>query len=675
MTHTLGTDPSCLPGRRMLNLFIFSYFERSAVLRNEIERILSPGGTIAENHPFYEHRPGQVQMALTVADAMESGRHLCVEAGTGTGKTLAYLLPAIFSGKRVVISTATKNLQEQLFQKDIPFLEKALKRYFSVCYMKGRSNYLCLNRLEVIQNAVYLFSPHDPECLKTIKSWVRQTGTGDKAELATLPENLTLWQHLDARRETCEGRKCRNFESCFVTLVRQRALESDIVIVNHHLFFADLALRQEDYGKVLPDYSNVVFDEAHEIEDVATQYFGARISNYRINELIHDARATLNEAGENSDFFSRELDRLAEHVKVFFTCFWGKDGRYVMRPTGGGGVRRGPTYCDNLDEACKNLRVQIDAARRAFECLPVKNDSAETLIRRAREIENDLSEILESESNDNVYWYEIRGRGVFLQSSPINLAPLLSEKLFASSDCAVLTSATLSTGGDFSFIRARLGIADTEELIVPSHFDFRRQAILYIPGNIPEPREAGWVEHAASEISTILEASRGRAFLLFTSYAQMRQVYESLRDAVEFPLLMQGEKSKSRLIEEFRGTPGAVLFATSSFWQGVDVQGEQLSCVVIDKLPFAVPGDPVVAARISRINETGGNAFYQYQIPAATILLKQGVGRLIRSRTDRGILAILDKRIVTKSYGRVFLESLPPVPMTQDPAKAVEFFK
>jgi len=305
----------------------------------------------------------------------------------------------------------------------------------------------------------------------------------------------------------------------------------------------------------------------------------------------------------------------------------------------------------------------------------VKNDSAETLIRRAREIENDLSEILESESNDNVYWYEIRGRGVFLQSSPINLAPLLSEKLFASSDCAVLTSATLSTGGDFSFIRARLGIADTEELIVPSHFDFRRQAILYIPGNIPEPREAGWVEHAASEISTILEASRGRAFLLFTSYAQMRQVYESLRDAVEFPLLMQGEKSKSRLIEEFRGTPGAVLFATSSFWQGVDVQGEQLSCVVIDKLPFAVPGDPVVAARISRINETGGNAFYQYQIPAATIILKQGVGRLIRSRTDRGILAILDKRIVTKSYGRVFLESLPPVPMTQDPAKAVEFFK
>ncbi|MCL2878329.1 MAG: ATP-dependent DNA helicase [Acidobacteria bacterium] len=643
-------------------------------MRKEIEQILSPGGAIAENHPLYEHRPGQVQMALAVAGAMEDGLHLCVEAGTGTGKTLAYLLPVIFSGKRVVISTATKNLQEQLFQKDVPFLEKALKRKFSVCYMKGRSNYLCLNRLEAIQNAAYLFSPHDPEYLKKIKRWARQTETGDRAELATLPENLTLWQHIDARRETCEGRKCRNFENCFVTLVRQRALESDIVIVNHHLFFADLALRREDFGKVLPDYSNVVFDEAHEIEDVATQYFGIHISNYRMGEFIRDARAALDETGENSDYFSREFDRLTEYAKVFFTCFWGKEGRYVMRPSGGGsGVRRGPAGCDNLEEICKNLRVQIDAARRVFEYLPVKNDSIEALVRRAREMENDLAEILESGSNENVYWYEIRGRGVFLQSSPINLAPLLSEKLFAAADCVVLTSATLSTGGDFSFIRNRLGIENAEELIVPSHFDFARQAILYVPRDIPEPREAGWVERAAAEIRTLLDASRGRAFLLFTSYAQMRQVYESLRDAVEFPLLMQGEKSKSRLLEEFRGVPGAVLFATSSFWQGVDVQGEQLSCVVIDKLPFAVPGDPVVAARISRINETGGNAFYQYQVPAATILLKQGVGRLIRNRTDRGILAILDKRMVTKSYGRVFLDSLPPAPVTHDPAEIRRF--
>ena len=642
-------------------------------MRKEIEKILSPGGAIAENHPFYEHRPGQVKMALAVADAMENGVHLCVEAGTGTGKTLAYLLPVIFSGKRVVVSTATKNLQEQLFQKDVPFLEKALKQKFSVCYMKGRSNYLCLSRLEAIQNAAYLFSPHDPEYLKKIKSWARRTETGDRAELATLPENLTLWQHIDARRETCEGRKCRNFENCFVTLVRQRALESDILIVNHHLFFADLSLRREDFGKVLPDYSSVVFDEAHEIEDVATQYFGVHISSYRVGEFIRDARAALAESGENSEFYSREFDRLTECAQEFFACFRSNDGRYVMRPTGGSGIRRGPAGCSNLEEICKNLRVQIDAVQRAFDCLTVKSDSIDALTRRAQEMESELAEILESESNENVYWYEIRGRGVFLQSSPINLAPELSEKLFAVADCVVLTSATLSTGGDFSFIRSRLGIENVNELIVPSHFDFARQAILYVPRDIPEPREAGWVTRAAEEIRTLLDISRGRAFLLFTSYAQMRQVYESIRDSVEFPLLMQGEKSKFRLLEEFRSTPGAVLFATSSFWQGVDVQGEQLSCVVIDKLPFAVPNDPVVAARISRINETGGNAFYQYQVPAATILLKQGVGRLIRNRTDHGILAILDNRVVTKSYGRVFLESLPPAPLTYDPAKIRRF--
>ena len=645
------------------------------ILHKEIEKLLSPGGAIEENHPFYEHRPGQVQMALTVAAAMENCRHLCVEAGTGTGKTLAYLLPAIFSGKRAVISTATKNLQEQLFQKDIPFLEKVLKRKISVCYLKGRANYLCLNRLDRTMNTAYLFSPHDPEYLETIKNWVSQTKIGDRAELAAMPEGIALWQQIDARRETCEGRQCRNFENCFVTLARQRALESDIIIVNHHLFFADLALRQGDYGKVLPDYSSVVFDEAHEIEDVATQYFGVRLSNYRISDFIHDARGALAETSEDSDFYSREFDRLAEYAGMFFAAFWGKEGRYIMRSAAAGssGVRRGPACCDGLDDLCKKLRVQIDAARRIFDCLPVKSDSVETLTRRAREIETDLTEILESKSKENVYWYEIRGRGVFLQASPINLAPVLSEELFAVADCVILTSATLSTGGNFSFIRSRLGIENAEELIVPSHFDFARQAVLYIPGDIPEPREAGWTEHAAEEIKTILSASRGRAFLLFTSNVQMRQVYESLKGAVEYPLMIQGEKSKSQLLEDFRNTPGAVLFAVGSFWQGVDVQGEQLSCVVIDKLPFAVPVDPVVAARINRINETGGNAFYQYQIPSATILLKQGVGRLIRSNTDRGILAILDKRLMTKSYGKEFLSGLPPAPLTQDPEKIKGF--
>lgn len=644
-------------------------------LQNEISQMLSPGGIIAGTHPFYEHRPGQIQMAQAIADAITENRHLCVEAGTGTGKTLAYLLPAILSKKRVIISTATKNLQEQLFLKDIPFLEKALGRKLSVCYMKGRSNYLCRNKLETIAGATYLFSPHDPEYLKKIKVWVRKTETGDRAELKELPENFLLWQHLDARRETCAGQKCHNFETCFVTKIRQRALESDIVIVNHHLFFADLSLKQEDFGAVLPDYSVLVFDEAHEIEDIATQYFGVMISNYRVEEFVRDAHKALTEVGEESAFLSGQLEKLAGCSAMFFACFQNREGRFVLQPFDGVGIRRGWFGGGDLSGAYRSLRIQLDVIHKSIGSLPVKSDGLDALARRCRELETGLADILESESRENVYWCEIRGRGIFLRASPINVAPLLAEQLFAEVDCAVLTSATLSTGGNFAFIKARLGLNDAQELMIPSHFDFRRQAILYVPRGISEPKESEWIHRASSEIRTILQASKGRAFILFTSYAQMNQVYETLRDKLAFPLMIQGEKSKSGLLEAFRETPGAVLFATSSFWQGVDVQGEQLSCVIIDKLPFSVPSDPVVAARIRQINESGGNAFYQYQIPSATILLKQGVGRLIRSRTDRGILAILDSRLLTKSYGKVFLESLPPAPLTQDEAVVGRFLE
>jgi ATP-dependent DNA helicase DinG len=642
----------------------------------ELEQMLGPAGAIAANHPLYEHRPGQILMAQAIADAIEQNQHLCVEAGTGTGKTLAYLLPVIFSNKRVIVSTATKNLQEQLFSKDIPFLEKAQGRKLSICYMKGRSNYLCWNRLEEIEGQPYLFSPHDPEYLKLIKIWVQKTQTGDRAELTELPEDFMLWRHLDARRETCTGQKCRNFETCFVTKVRQKALESDVIIVNHHLFFADLALRQGDFGSVLPDYSVVVFDEAHELEDVATQYLGVMVSNYRIEELIRDANEALVKTGASSSFLMDQLGKLAERSREFFTCFQRKEGRFVLLPLGtGNGIRRGPNSNDNLSDSYRALRLELHVVRTALNNISIQSDQIEAIARRSLEIEDELDQILESDSRDQVYWCENRGRGVFLWASPIHIAGFLQDRLFSQVNSAILTSATLATGGNFSFIKSRLGLEEACELIVPSHFDFATQAILYVPRNIPEPREEGWVRHACSELETILEASDGRAFVLFTSYAQMDQVYQSLKSRLRFPMLIQGEKSKSGLLESFRNTPNAVLFATSSFWQGVDVQGEQLSCVVIDKLPFSVPSDPVVAARIAQINESGGNAFYEYQIPTATILLKQGMGRLIRSKTDRGILALLDKRMITKSYGRVFLQSLPPAPLTHDSDKISNFMR
>lgn len=644
------------------------------VSQSELEQVLGPGGPISGNHPLYEHRPGQIRMSQAVAAAIEENRHLCVEAGTGTGKTLAYLLPAIFSNKRIVISTATKNLQEQLFSKDIPFLERALGRKFSVCYMKGRSNYLCWNKLEEIDSEAYLFSPRDPEYLKRIKKWAQKTETGDRAELSDMPEDMLLWHHLDARRETCSGQKCRNFDACFVTRIRQQALQSDIIIVNHHLFFADLALRQGDFGSVLPDYSIIIFDEAHELEDVATQYFGVMVSNYRIEELARDTDRVLTETGASSAFLSGQIAKLLEHSKEFFARFQSREGRYVLQSMGaGGGIRRGLHGVDMLSDSYGALRSGLEVIRNSLRNLSVQSDSIDALARRSLELQNDLAQVLESDSREHVFWCEIRGRGVFLWASPINISAVMRERLFSKVHSAILTSATLSTGGNFQFAKSRLGLENADELIVPSHFDFASQSILYVPRNIPEPREEGWVRQACSQLEVILEASKGRAFVLFTSYSQMGQVYDALRNHLRFPMLLQGEKSKSALLDEFRSTPGAVLFATSSFWQGVDVQGEQLSCVVIDKLPFSVPSDPVVAARIAQINESGGNAFYDYQIPTATILLKQGMGRLIRSKTDRGILALLDKRILTKSYGRMFLRSLPPAPLTHD-AKQISNF-
>ena len=476
-----------------------------------------------------------------------------------------------------------------------------------------------------------------------------------------------LWHHLDARRETCTGQKCRNFDACFVTKVRQQALQSDIIIVNHHLFFADLALRQGDFGSVLPDYAVLIFDEAHELEDVATQYFGVMVSNYRVEELARDTDRVLAETGTSSAFLSGQISKVSERSKEFFAAFQSREGRYVLRPLGSGtGIRRGVNGIDTLSDSYRALRSQLEVLRASLKNLPVQSDSIEALARRTMELENDLAEILEFDSNEHVYWCEIRSRGVFLWASPINISEIMKERLFSQVDSAILTSATLSTGGNFQFVKSRLGLERVDELIVPSHFDFANQSILYVPRNIPEPREDGWVREACGELETILEASKGRAFVLFTSYSQMEQVYGLLKPHLQYPMLMQGEKSKSALLDLFRNTPNAVLFATSSFWQGVDVQGEQLSCVVIDKLPFSVPSDPVVAARIAQINESGGNAFYDYQIPAATILLKQGMGRLIRSKTDRGILALLDKRILTKSYGRMFLRSLPPAPLTHD---------
>jgi ATP-dependent DNA helicase DinG len=653
----------------------------SGISRKDVTlyNFFAPGGVLAKTHPAYEFRRGQLQMAQAVEEALEERRHLIVEAGTGTGKTLAYLLPVIRSGKRVIISTGTKNLQEQLFHKDVPFLEQALypngEGKLNVCYMKGRNNYLCRKKLYDLTDQPVLSGLEEIEHYRAIAAWEKTTQTGDRAELAELPEVSALWHKLDARSDTCLGQKCSAYETCFITEMHRRAMESDIIIVNHHLFFADLGIKQQaedapDAG-ILPDCGAVIFDEAHELEDVAGSYFGISLSNLRIEELARDVEASLQRNKLYTPGLSSAIKTLRERSQFFFSVLPAGEGRFAFD-------NRREFLEENGDEFLA-LNQSLHRIGAELENLPQKPEEIYNFLRRAQEIQAHLGFLLENENPNTVFWIERRRGGrerhnVFLQATPIDVGPILRECLWSKLETAVLTSATLAVGGSFEYMRGRLGLEQAREVVLPSHFDYESQALFYVPPDLPDPRTPQFTGKAADRIRQLLEITRGRAFVLFTSYAQMNDVYQRLLGELDFPMLLQGDAPKSALLEEFRLTPNAVLFATSSFWQGVDVQGEQLSSVIIDRLPFAVPSDPVVASRVKAIDAEGGNAFFQYQVPAAVITLKQGFGRLIRSLHDRGLLTLLDNRILKKQYGRVFVESLPNYRRTTDLKKVDEFF-
>ncbi len=634
--------------------------------------VFGPDGLIARAHPEYEYRPGQIEMARAVMRAFEEKRHLIVEAGTGTGKTLAYLVPAVAAALggngRVIVSTGTKNLQEQLMEKDIPFLRNILPKPFSATYMKGRSNYVCLNRLARAQSMPVLDGLDEVDYFDEVCHWSKESEYGDRAELANLPESLSFWRHIDARSESCLGQKCPDFDPCFITRMRNRAQEADIVVVNHHLFFADLNLRGSNYGSVLPEYTAVILDEAHLVEEVASEYFGAQVSNYQIDDLVRDLGMLTIEDAEVDKELTHSVARLSRFSENFWMGFRdgrGEDGRYPIIP--GTFARKnsdGELQATPLGELYVVLEGAITRAETTLDALKEKPPEVESLIRRLREIRFTLEFIVTGADKKFVYWLERRNRGVFLRASPIDVAGLLQDKLFEEVPTVVLTSATLSSGGNFAFIRDRLGLDTADDLIAESSFDYQSQAILYLPARMPDPRDREWAPAAAAEVTRILNATEGRAFVLSTSLAGMQALYDNVWSEIDYPCLVQGSASKSQLLKRFRETPNAVLFATSSFWQGVDVRGEQLSCVIIDKLPFAVPTDPIVAARQRSIEDSGGSSFYQYSVPQAIIALKQGLGRLIRSTTDRGVLAILDPRLRTKGYGRTFLQSLPPCRVT-----------
>jgi ATP-dependent DNA helicase DinG len=634
-----------------------------------IEGIFGPGGLLESRHPGYEFRSSQLGMAEVVDAAFQKHQHAVIEAGTGTGKTLAYLIPAIRSGRRVVISTATKSLQEQLFNKDVPFLQKHFAPNLKAALMKGRNNFLCRQKVHQIEGQAVLRGIDEVDWFSQIKDWEKLTETGDRAELTFLPDDAELWHRIDARSDLCTGQKCPEFGRCFITAMHQRAQEADLIIVNHHLFFADLAIRQDDFGSILPEYSAVVFDEAHEIEDVASDYFGRRVSSYQFEELVRDTEAMLRVLKVEASPLRKHLIRVREKARAFFENFPEREGRFPFGPTERKAfLERHASAFEDLSAAVKRIETELSA-------ITPKPEEILTLARRAAELRREFIFLLESEEKTYVYWYERRGKGIVLTATPIDVSEILREKLFDQFDTVVLTSATLAVGGRFDFLKQRLGVLPAKETVLPQEFDFHEQALLYIPQAMPDVRHETFSSRAAHEIVKLLEISQGRAFCLFTSYAQMRVVHEMVMGRVSFPTFMQGTAPRSTLLDRFRNTPNAVLFATASFWQGVDVQGSQLSCVIIDKLPFAVPSDPIVAARVRALQEDGRNPFAEYQVPEAVLALKQGFGRLIRSKTDRGILAILDNRITRMQYGKIFLESLPDYAKTQDIAEVSRFME
>ena len=641
-----------------------------------MEEIFGRNGLIAKHHKDYEYRLGQIKMAEAVLRAFEEKKHLIVEAGTGTGKTLAYLVPAIAAAlgqkKRIIISTGTKNLQEQLMEKDIPFLQKVMPKKFSAAYMKGRSNYACLYRIAKAENQPILEGLDEMDYFEEIRHWARESNTGDRAELVNLPENLSFWSRINAKSETCIGQKCPDFEPCYITRMRQRADEADIIIVNHHLFFADLNIRGNEYGRVLPDYSAVIFDEAHLIEDIAADYFGFQVSTFQIDELVRDAdNLPITDA-----IATRELTKLAARIMGLSDQFWtrfvqgrAQDGRFPLLPNAfAQKLNSGEIAPTPLGEAYFALDSSLERLENAIDVYAEKMTEAESLVRRVRQTRFDLDFVCSQAEKNYVYWLERRGKGMFLRASPIDVSTLLQEKLFDKLETVVMTSATLSTNGKFNFIKDRLGLDNgkTDTLLAASSFDYQKQAIIYLPKAMPEPRAPEFNQMAANEIIKLLNITNGRAFVLSTSLSAMNQLYELVSMRVNFPCLVQGSMSKAGLLEKFRKTPNAVLFATSSFWQGVDVQGEQLSCVIIDKLPFAVPTDPIVAARTRFIDDNGGKSFFDYSVPQAVITLKQGIGRLIRSASDKGVIALLDSRLKTKGYGKDFINSLPKMRVTSE---------
>jgi ATP-dependent DNA helicase DinG len=650
-----------------------------------LKDIFAEKGKLSAHIHSFEPRKGQMAMAEAVAEALDaeslisdegrSGRILVVEAETGIGKTLAYLIPAVLSGKRIVVSTATLNLQDQIIKKEIPLVEKILGKDIPVLCVKGRSNYLCLYRWFQYQSNPQLSLLDDP-AVSRIEEWLNSTVTGDRAELDWLSDKSHLWSKISAHSNQCLGSDCPEVTNCFITSLRKKAGAVPILIVNHHLFFSDLALRKGGHGEVLPRYEAVIFDEAHHIENVATIFFGKSFSQYQLIDFISDM-----ERQAGFDFPPAEITAvtqaaqgLRQRIDSFMALFFRvKPGRFYLQD-----LIEDLTEEVWIDEV-ELLSSGLDRVRENLQGYGNYGESWKTLERRGSELNKNLREIaLGSDADEMVHvrWYEKRERSVILSATPIDVADELKSSLYSAVSSCVMTSATLASGGSFSYLKERLGLDDGVEFLqFDSPFDYQDRSLLYIPeDSFPEPSSPEYGDEVCSRVLEILEISEGRALVLFTSFRGMERMEEYLDGRIGYPLLVQGTASRDSLLKSFREEKHSVLLAVASFWEGVDVVGESLSCVIIDKLPFEVPSDPVIKARIQHITENGGKPFFEFQVPRAVLSLRQGVGRLMRSASDSGIMAIMDVRLFKKGYGRSFLKSLPPAPVVRTTEEISAFF-
>ena len=627
--------------------------------------VLADEGPLSELIEGYSVRQQQIEMAEAISAALENSESLICEAGTGTGKTFAYLIPAILSGRKTIVSTGTKHLQDQLFQKDLPLVQSAIGTPVNVALLKGRANYLCLYRLNALEDDSRFLNKQSIGKLLGVRQWSQQTTSGDLSELTQLEEDSPLRPAITSNTENCLGQECSEYSNCFVFKARKRAADADVIVVNHHLFLSDMALREQAYGELLPAVDTVIFDEAHQIAELASQFFSQTLSSYRFLELFRDSKAAyFSEAADLPDLLE-SLDTLDKAVRDLRLAL----GRYD---------KRAPWHAiKEQQEVMDALTVLQDKAydvHQIMDAFAQRGKALDNCFRRIDSMLNMIDSFIESTADEYIQWVETRGQGFLFHRTPLDIAEVFQLRL-SEYDCqSVYTSATLAVNSNFSHFSGQLGLNEVKAEVWNSPFDFNKQALLYIPQGMPEPREQTYAAKVIERAVPILNLSRGRAFILFTSHRALKEAAELIKEKIDFPILVQGDAPRTELLENFRNTQHAVLLGTSSFWEGVDVKGQALSCVIIDKLPFAAPGDPVLQARLKKMEEQGGKPFMEYQVPEAVITLKQGIGRLIRDKDDYGVLMLCDPRLKTKSYGRVFLKSLPKMKQTSDPLDVERFF-